>query len=366
MLSSTIFLKAERLSGIRVIFIRFRYNREIIELIKAIPGSLWSPKHRAWTVPWSEEQLESLRQQLKVYGPLEIDIRKIRQVDSLGQLSPEAEGQLKMFSDWLSSKRYSPGTVRVYTEAVKDVLRYLRGKRAEEITNEDLVRFNNEYIIKGKLSASFQNQVVSGVKKFFQVVFNRHIDLDSIHRPRREHPLPNILSKEEVKSILESPRNMKHRVMLAITYGCGLRSSEVLHLRPNDIDSNRMLVVIRQAKGKRDRVVPLSEKLLTMLREYFKAFKPEYWLFEGQTPGEQYSSRSFQLVLKQALDRAGIKKPVTLHWLRHSYATHLLESGTDLRYIQELLGHKSSRTTEIYTHVSTRSIQRIKSPFDSL
>lgn len=154
--------------------------------------------------------------------------------------------------------------------------------------------------------------------------------------------------------------------MLSLIYSCGLRCGELLALQPVHIDSKRNIVLLKNSKGKKDRIVPLSPKILEMLREYFKAFKPVTYLFEGRLAGEQYDARSLQLVLKQALQKAGIRKPVTLHWLRHSYATHLLESGTDLRYIQELLGHNSSKTTEIYTHVSTKSIQQIKSPFDDL
>ncbi len=154
--------------------------------------------------------------------------------------------------------------------------------------------------------------------------------------------------------------------MLSLIYSCGLRRSELLHLKPGDIDSKRNLIVIRQSKGKKDRIVPLSLKILEMLRAYYQQYRPKKYLFEGQQAGTIYSEQSLQSVLKQALQKANIKKPITLHWLRHSYATHLLEAGTDLRYIQELLGHNSSKTTEIYTHVSTKSIQHIKSPFDDL
>jgi integrase/recombinase XerD len=154
--------------------------------------------------------------------------------------------------------------------------------------------------------------------------------------------------------------------MLSLIYACGLRRSELLNLTLKDIHSDRKLLVIRQSKGKKDRIVPISDNIIEMLRFYYKIFKPKLWLFEGQQVGSQYSEKSLENVLKQSLAKASITKPVTLHWLRHSYATHLLESGTDLRYIQELLGHSSSRTTEIYTHVSTKSIQQIKSPFDDL
>jgi len=174
------------------------------------------------------------------------------------------------------------------------------------------------------------------------------------------------LSKEEIKLILNSPKNIKHKAMLCLLYSCGLRRSEILNLKITHVDSKRKLLIIKQAKGKKDRVVPLSEKIIFQLQEYYKLYRPKIWLFEGQYPGEQYSERSLASVLKQALSIAKIKKPVSLHWLRHSYATHLLENGTDLRYIQEILGHKSSKTTEIYTHVSTKSLQNIKSPFDDL
>ena len=154
--------------------------------------------------------------------------------------------------------------------------------------------------------------------------------------------------------------------MLSLIYACGLRRSELLNLRPYDVDSKRKLLIIRQSKGKKDRIAPISDKLINLLRTYYKEYQPGTWLFEGQFKGNKYSEQSLQSVLKQALEKASIKKPATLHWLRHSFATHLLENGTDLRYIQELLGHNSSKTTEIYTYVSTKNLQNIKSPFDDL
>lgn len=207
---------------------------------------------------------------------------------------------------------------------------------------------------------------MNGIKLFFATIRETKMEIDKIHRPKREKVLPNVLSKAEVKLILNAPSNLKHKTILSLIYSCGLRRSELLNLKPADIDSKRGIILIRQGKGKKDRIVPLSTKILEMLRNYYSTFKPTTWLFEGQIAGENYSEKSLQSILKQALQKAGISKPATLHWLRHSYATHLLESGTDLRYIQELLGHSSSKTTEIYTHVSTKSLQQIKSPFDDL
>ena len=154
--------------------------------------------------------------------------------------------------------------------------------------------------------------------------------------------------------------------MLSLIYSCGLRCGELLRLKPEHVDSKRSLLIIKQAKGRKDRIAPLSNKTITLLREYFIAFKPSVYLFEGCNRGEPYDERSLQQVLKQGLRKAQINKPITLHWLRHSYATHLLEGGTDLRYIQEILGHSRSTTTEIYTHVSTKGIQNVISPFDTL
>ena len=178
--------------------------------------------------------------------------------------------------------------------------------------------------------------------------------------------MPNVLSKEEVKEILGVTQNMKHRTMLSLIYACGLRCGELLALKPMHIDSHRKLLIIKQAKGKKDRIAPLSIKSIQMLREYYTAYKPKEYLFEGQHAGQPYDNRSLQKVLKQSLLKAQINKPVTLHWLRHSYATHLLEAGTNLRYIQEILGHSSPKTTQIYTHVSSEGLQHIISPFDTL
>jgi integrase/recombinase XerD len=266
----------------------------------------------------------------------------------------------------MKHRRYSENTIKTYSDGIKTFLRFHSKKDVDKISNKDLVDFNNQYILKNGYSSSYQNQVVNAVKLFFLKVENRQMYIEEIERPRREFKLPNVLSKEEVKAILSAPINLKHRAMLSLIYACGLRRSELLDLKHIDVDSRRGLLIIRQSKGNKDRVVPLSQKIIELLREYFKAYRPESWLFEGQKKGEQYSAGSLQEVLRQSLVKAKIKKPVTLHWLRHSYATHLLEAGTDLRYIQELLGHKSSRTTEIYTHVSQKSIQQIKSPFDDL
>jgi len=186
-----------------------------------------------------------------------------------------------------------------------------------------------------------------------------------IERPRREKFLPEVLSEEEVKAIIGSILNLKHKCMIMTAYSAGLRVGELLNLRPVDIDSKRMLIRVFQGKGRKDRVTLLSEKLLELLRKYYRQYHPHDYLFQGISGG-RYSERSIQLVLKRACKDVGIKKHVTMHTLRHSFATHLLEHNTDLRYIQELLGHTNPKTTEIYTHITTKGLDQLKSPLDNL
>jgi len=186
-----------------------------------------------------------------------------------------------------------------------------------------------------------------------------------IQRPKKGRNLPSVLSEQEVQLILNSTDNLKHKAILSLIYSAGLRRSELINLQSGDIDSKRMYVIIRSGKGNKDRYSILSEKVLELLRQYFREYKPREWLFEGQYGG-QYSATSIQNILKQAVRRAGIKKRVTVHTLRHCFATHLLEHGVDLRYIQELLGHQNPKTTEIYTHITQRGLGKIKSPIDGL
>jgi len=330
------------------IAVQFENKPELRARFKKLSGALWSTKLRSWHLP----DTAAYRNQ---FG-----------LPPMSMLSPAQQVKLTEYERWLLAKRYSNNTIKTYKEALKSFFTYHHAKKVEDLTEADLITYNNDYILKNKLSSSYQNQIVNAVKLFYSTIEHKQIRPELIHRPKREKSLPNVLSKEEVKMILEAHTNIKHRTMLSLLYSAGLRSGELLALRPQHIDSNRGVIVIKQAKGKKDRIAPLSEKLLSLLREYYKEYRPQKHLFEGQNPGQPYDSRSLQLVLKQSLAKTTIKKPVTLHWLRHSFATHLLEAGTDLRYIQELLGHSSSKTTEIYTHVSTQSIQKIVSPFDTL
>jgi integrase/recombinase XerD len=332
------------------IAVRFEKNAKLIVRIKTFEDARWSASNKYWHLP----DTEANRLHFKL--PL------------AETLYPNTEGlaSIAIFNRYLLSKRYSSNTIKTYSEALKSFLTFCNTKAIKDITNDDVILYNNNYILKNNLSSSYQNQIVNAIKLYFKIVKETAIEIDKIHRPKREKSLPNVLSKEEVKQIITAPTNLKHKTMLSLIYSCVLRCGELLALQPHHIDSKRNIVLLKNSKGKKDRIVPLSLKILELLREYYKVYKPKTYLFEGQEVGNPYSNKSLQSVLKQSLTKAGIKKPITLHWLRHSYATHLLESGTDLRYIQELLGHNSSKTTEIYTHVSTKNIQQIKSPFDDL
>jgi integrase/recombinase XerD len=359
------------------VFFRFEKNESIIHRLKSQFYPLkWSKTYSAWYTT----DIKQIRPRIYLlfkgicwidFSLLKLPNQTLDKAQSqkfqlhLIALSDQNKIHIETFVDYLISKRYSESTVKTYKEALVVFLKFLN-KPAEEVTNDDVVTFNNDYIIKYKYSASYQNQVVNGIKLFFKIIREKLIIEDLVQRPRREKTLPNVLSKEEVKAILSALTNLKHVSMLSLLYSCGLRCGELIRLKPEHIDSKRNILIVKQSKGKKDRIVPLSPKILDMLRSYYLQYKPQTYLFEGATPGTTYDSRSLQQVLKRALRFANINKPATLHWLRHSYATHLLEAGTDLRFIQEILGHSSSKTTEIYTHVSTRHLQAIKSPFDDL
>jgi integrase/recombinase XerD len=340
--------KITHYKGTPRIAVYFEKNTTLNTRIKTFEDARWSVSKQYWHVP--DTEVNRLRFQLPLAHTL----------------IPNAEGleSLTTFKRYLLSKRYSSNTIKTYCEALKSFLIFCNTRSIKEISNDDVIAYNNTYIIKHQLSSSYQNQIVNAIKLYFKIVKESKIEIDKIHRPKREKVLPNVLSKEDVIAIIAATTNLKHKALLALIYSAGLRISEALALQPKDIDSKRMLIHVKNAKGKKDRYTLLSEKVLILLREYFSIYKPNYFLFEGQLGGP-YSSRSAQTVLKIAVKKAGITKHVSLHTLRHSFATHLLESGTDLRYIQDLLGHSSPKTTMIYTHVSNSSLKKIKNPFDS-
>lgn len=332
------------------LIVKFDYNEEIIQMVKKIPDRKWDKDNKYWHVPNNKES--------------KMEINKI--ISKLGLNNNEFQNALIEYKIYLNSKRYSDKTKNVYLKQINCLFKFLNFPKPNEVTLNQIYKYINNFIIEQNFSSSYQNQAINAIKGFYRVVFNKNFLISDIERPRKARKLPCVLSKEEIKILFESIQNIKHKVILKLIYSGGLRISEAINLKLNDIDKDRKIIRINHAKGKKDRIVGLSDRLLLELREYYKIYKPKIYLFEGPEKGTQYTTRSIQNIFKKSKLKSGINVNATVHSLRHSYATHLLESGVDLRIIQELLGHKSSKTTEIYTHVSTRIIQSVKSPLDDL
>ncbi len=273
--------------------------------------------------------------------------------------------EVNKFSKLLNIKRYSKSTIAQYTSILRLYAVAFDIKDWKKLTDKDILNNAYLFITKKRLSYSSQKQFLSALYLFYKEMFNRILNLDALRPRKKPEYHPPVLSKKEVERLLNLTKNIKHRAMLSTIYALGLRSSELINLKIENIDSERNMVYIINAKGQKDRGVMFPNRLKTLLRAYYLEYKPKVYLFEGQKGGA-YSARSLQVVMKQACKRANIKKKATAHTLRHSFATHLLENGTDIRIIQELLGHKSIKTTQIYLHISKATLKNVKSPFDTL
>jgi integrase/recombinase XerD len=266
----------------------------------------------------------------------------------------------------LKLKGYSEDTIKSYLGHVRLVEEYFNGRSVTTLNDEDI----NDYLLylldEKNASHAYANQAISAIKFLYTHVLKKPIALISIQRPKKERKLPDILSRQEVRMILNSVTNLKHKTMLMLVYSSGLRVSELVSLNIADIDSIRMVIHLRSAKGNKDRYTMLSKLALDTLRLYYKCYRPKKWLFEGENPNHHITERTAQRIFENACKKANILKDVSIHSLRHAFATHLLEDGIDLRYIQELLGHANSKTTEIYTHVTERAKANIKSPLDRM
>lgn len=260
---------------------------------------------------------------------------------------------------------YSPRTIKAYVQHVARFTRHF-GKSPRELGREEIYDYLLYLANEKRVSRAYRDQAVSALKFLYGRVLGRSFVAEALPRPRKEYKLPSVLSAGEVRRFLGSVRNIKHLSILMLMYSAGLRVGEVVKLRVEDIDSDRRMIHIRGAKGRKDRYSVLSGVALNVLRMYWRLYKPRDWLFPGGKSGRHITLRSVQRIVERTREKAGIRKCISAHTLRHSFATHLLEGGTDLRYIQELLGHKSSKTTEVYTHVTRRDVGRIVSPLDNL
>lgn len=352
------------------ITILFDHSEDLEKYIKAFDGVNWSQTHGVFYIEHTSENKQKLFNYLRkqnhyidysaLSSPNQISVKPIpvAKPSPLGKLTKTHHDALNNFKNYLLQKRYSQNTIDNYVGVLRIFFKFNNLKVIEEITKNDIILFNQNYILRNSYSRTFQNQIISAIKLFYSYHSNIQLDISSIERPIKDRRLPEILSQNEVKELLTNVKNVKHKTILSLVYACGLRIGEALALKMDAIDSTRGFIHIKHAKGAKDRFVPLSEKTLALLRHYYTLYKPKIYLFEG-AQGQVYSQESCRKIIRNAVNATTIKKHVTLHTLRHSYATHLLESGTDLRYIQDILGHNSPKTTMIYTHVSQNSLKNI-------
>ena len=331
-------------------------------------GVEWNRKD-GWCMPKDSGNWKLLQE---IFGRDGIEIRAVpktntvrdpRTVVSVKQTPSQL---LALSKTWekMVIKRYSMNTMRTYRSSLELFFAHFSDRDPEMLGEEDIKAYLMDGINRKGWRESTQNSHVNAIKFYYEKVLGRSRMVYDI-RARKADTLPGVFSLEEVSRLFKAVVNLKHRSILMTIYSAGLRVSEVVNLRKADVLTARGQIFIRAGKGKKDRYTLLSEKLTPLLEEYLKIYKPSYWLFEGQDHG-QYSIRSVQQIFRDAVQVSGVNPYATVHTLRHSFATHLLENGTDLRYIQELLGHNSPKTTQIYTHITKRGLDKIRSPLDFL
>ena len=347
----------------------FTFNKDLTKAIKNIPFNNWDIQNKWWSIPFSEKFLTEIKYVAASQNLNLIFEQEVTQTVKKAKVSAFDIPNYRPCPDEyilkLTELRYSPKTIGSYKSMFEEFINYYHTVDIKQIDEPMITAFLRYLVIERKVSISYQNQAINAVKFYYERVLGGQRKVYLVDRPRHEKRLPTVLSEQEVAEILKATENIKHKAILMLAYSAGLRISELINVKLNDIDSKRMQIRIEQAKGKKDRYTLLSPILLNLLREYFVSYKPKEFLFEGATGGK-YSQRSIQSIMRNSVAKAGIKKWVSIHTLRHSFATHLLENGTDLRYIQSLLGHENSKTTEIYTHITTKGFDQIKSPLDRL
>jgi integrase/recombinase XerD len=336
-------------NGHKRIAVQFENNPELCARFQKIDGALWSHKLHVWHLP--DNKQNRLRFKLEV--------------PNSAPMTASNKEALNQFIQTIQLKGYSPKTLKTYKNEFALFINHLglvEAKYCDVITVKNYLLY---CINELKLSESTIHSRINAIKFYYEKVLKQPQIFIEIPRPKKPSQLPKVLSPQQIKQLFDATPNLKHNTILKLCYGLGLRVSEIVNLKLTDIDSNRMQVLVERAKGKKDRYVNLPESILPQLRAYYLQYKPKKYLFEGQN-GDRYSTRSAQQLFKQAIYRSGIHKELGIHSLRHSYATHLLEAGTDIRYIQELLGHNDIKTTLIYTNVSDNSLRKIKSPLDTI
>jgi len=342
-----------------VVLILFDFDAELISILKHIDQARWSQTLGAWYIPQAQFDLhlffEAFREKAWVdYEGLKKTIAP--ELPEAPQIKNESHQLQKLdvppgYREMLEQKRYSQNTQKIYISYMRDFTSMFHKFDLKEVTKDQINRYILWLIREKGISASQQNQRINAIKFYYEKVLGQPRQLYEIDRPRKRRSLPEVLSKEEIKKMLGAVDNLKHKCLIALIYTCGLRRSEAINLKLGDVDSKRMMIRISEAKGDKDRYVNFPTTLLNMLRDYYLEYKPLEYVFEGQ-PGQAYSAESVWKVVKQIARKAGIRKRVYPHILRHSFATHHIEQGIDIRYIQEWMGHESIKTTQRYTHVT--------------
>lgn len=332
--------------------VKIEYNEILIPKLKALKGTRWNPERKIWTIPRGAIETDDLKALLGA---------GVCKADNDFDYGLSTDELIK----FLRIKGYSSRTIKCYKSHLNAYLSHCKALNADVSSAVTVNNYIYHCLEVRKCSHAFANQAVNAIKNYLKLG-GLDADIMPLSRPKKESTLPKVLSGQEVLKILQSLSNKKHRLLLAITYSSGLRVSEVCRLKLSDVSFERRTLRITQGKGAKDRMSILSDQCAKLLAEYIVEYKPDVWIFGSAEPDGHITERTAQRVFKNALQAAGIHKPVGIHSLRHSFATHLLENGTNLRYIQELLGHQSSKTTEIYTHVSTKDLCRISSPLDKL
>lgn len=346
-------LKSGAHRGQNVIWIRFDYSPEGNRYMRQIKAR-WSSSQKSWWVPDNRHYRELFSMPLPSIGK-----------EALARIHPVNLPAFQKLEDTLRLKAYSPSTLRTYCNEFAQLLHTIGAFPVDDLSPEKL-RSYLLYCIKAcGVSENLMHSRLNALKFYFEQVLGREKFFADIPRPKKPALLPKVLSKEEVAGLFAVVENPKHRLMLQLCYGMGLRVSEIVALKMGHVDSRRMQVLLEGAKGKKDRYVPLPQSILEALRAYYLQYRPKEFLFEGQFGG-QYAVRSVQAVFKKAMRQAGVQKEVGIHALRHSYATHLHEYGTDIMLIQKLLGHHNIKTTLLYTHVSQKSTAAVVSPLDRM
>ena len=336
------------------------YHQDIIAQInKTFPGRRWQNEGKYWQVPAGPDTLKAL---IDHFGEDRVVVDPA--IKTLEKIRRQAE-LLDHFTQELHLRRYSPKTCKVYRGAVRRFLDCFK-KDYSKITTKEIRAYLLRLIEREEISASYQSQAISAIKFLFERVIKNPQLLEDLPRPRRGRHLPVVMSRKAAENILNAVGNLKHQTLLVLMYAAGLRVGEVVRLKIDDLDEGRGLIRVKSGKGDKDRYTLYSALARQLVQVYRCEYQPQSWLFPGAQPGRHLTERSVQQIVAQVRKKIGLGSQVTSHTLRHSFATHLLENGTDLRYIQELLGHSSPKTTQIYTHVSRRDLGRIQSPIEGL